>query len=758
MNPQRLFIRKIIYVVAIGLLLIPLFLLARPTSTDRPGGVLAQLRSEQGLSQAQLGEIDPASETIKLATLGMRGVAANILWVKAHNYKKKKNWTNLAATLNQITLLEPNFIAVWRFQAWNLSYNVSAEFDDYRERYRWVIKGIEFLIRGISYNEHNPRLAADVGWFISQKIGRADERKEFRELFKKDDEFHKRHGTPSVEQRDNWLVGKKWYAKAEVMVRQGADLQGMSELIFYEKRPKCQMNYAENLEEDGIFGERARQAWSKAVREWVKEYGNSSIETSFKTEDGQPLKISLTNRERLTRQIAALKEKMIALEPGLYKRLRLKRWDRLTDEEKGAVHFWMEQIKTNPRFDRPEGLAELEERYPNWQEEFLPLRRAMLTKKENEVLDTPTAMRDEREEQIARRAMDKLYEAVGRTREKLIVSLSDLARQIHGAKRSEAFKLAEQVADIRKNLRIIDNYRQVVNFEYWRHRAEFEQTAEARTARESIYQGRRAFKDGLLPEANEKFLKGMAEWRALLERKDFAALANDRDTVDDLTETIKSYANLLRQRDAQFPPDFPLAEFVHQQLEKDAGGRSRSAREAAQYARQRLASGDTAEAKKAYEAAIKVWGSLLKEDPSLVLMADRITGEAALDAINKYAGLLMAAKEPFPEDFPLTDFLHFQLEHAEETVAAREHIRQAIRHRQKSEFPEAQKQFEEALGLWKKLVDRFPSVRALADPALAGEIVETAAGYKQVLDLRGQKFPQDFPLNDFLKRVQAAQK
>ena len=190
------FVRKIIYLVAIAVLLMPLFWLSQPATNavkgvqGSPGGKLAQLRDQYHLSQAQLGQIDPTSVTIKLATLGMRGVAANILWEKANDYKMKKDWTNLGATLNQITKVQPNFINVWSNQAWNLSYNVSVEFDDYRQRYRWVIKGIDFLKEGIRYNERQPRLLWDLGWMISQKIGKADESKQFRKLFKEDDDFH----------------------------------------------------------------------------------------------------------------------------------------------------------------------------------------------------------------------------------------------------------------------------------------------------------------------------------------------------------------------------------------------------------------------------------------------------------------------------------------------------------------------------------------------------------------------------------------
>ena len=94
MTQNASFIRKIIYGCGIIVLLFPLFLLGQPATTSpdgsrdgssgSAGGKLAQLRSEYGLSQAELGQIDPASETMKMATLGLRAFAANILWTKAN--------------------------------------------------------------------------------------------------------------------------------------------------------------------------------------------------------------------------------------------------------------------------------------------------------------------------------------------------------------------------------------------------------------------------------------------------------------------------------------------------------------------------------------------------------------------------------------------------------------------------------------------------------------------------------------------------
>ena len=107
--PARAFVRKVSYLVAIGVLLVPLFWLSHPATSateggqGRSGGVLAQLRQDKQVSQTDLGQIDLTSETVKLATLGMRGVAADILWMKANKFQMKKDWTNLSATLEQIT-------------------------------------------------------------------------------------------------------------------------------------------------------------------------------------------------------------------------------------------------------------------------------------------------------------------------------------------------------------------------------------------------------------------------------------------------------------------------------------------------------------------------------------------------------------------------------------------------------------------------------------------------------------------------------
>ena len=64
-------------------------------------------------------------------------------------------------------------------------------------------------------------------------------------------------------------------------------------------------------------------------------------------------------------------------------------------------------------------------------------------------------------------------------------------------------------------------------------------------ARENVFKGRQALADGLLPQAEEFFQKGLEAWGQVLAREECKRLFEDRETIDDLTEVIGSYVALL---------------------------------------------------------------------------------------------------------------------------------------------------------------------------------------------------------------------
>jgi len=284
MNLTPAFVRKVLYLAAMVPPLIVIVNLGMPSVRGTEGGVehgghLAQMRIDNDLAQANLGEIDPAGEAMKLSSLGLRGVAVVDLWLKAMHYKKVKDFDRLSVTVNQLVKLQPNFISVREFQAHNLSYNVSIEFDDYRDRYNWVTKGIDFLMDGTQYNRYEPHLMGSCGWFLSQKIGRSDEFRQFRRLFRHDEDFHENLNryvnVDDAKSRadllpDNWLVGRLWYLKAERIVETRNVRMRETPWLFFSHAPRCLISYATALDRDGELPpeEVSQQAWRDAEKQW----------------------------------------------------------------------------------------------------------------------------------------------------------------------------------------------------------------------------------------------------------------------------------------------------------------------------------------------------------------------------------------------------------------------------------------------------------------------------------------------------------
>ncbi len=456
MTEHGSFYRKIIYLVLMAVLLFPLSQLGAPATNDEQGsegGLLAQLRAEHNLGQSDLGEIDPAGETIRLATLGLRGVAVSMLWTKANEFKKKEDWTNLHATLEQLAKLQPYFIKFWQFQAWNLTYNVSVELDDVRDRFYYVKRGIEFLKKGIQYNRDSPYLLSELGWFIGNKIGRADEHKDYRRLFKADDDFHP--ADRPLSQRDNWLVSRKWYETSVSAVDDKKKSLGQKNpTTFYSDPGRSQINYSEAIEEEGVFGEKAKSAWATAARIW-KEYGSRDLKSSM------GFNIRLRDVDRLAEETSKLKK-------------------------------------------------QLEEMAPDARAEALAAKRAALTSEQQDVLDMPQAGLTEQQTNMR-------YEAQQLLRV-FPFDLADQISKLIPEKTAEARRLAKKISNNQIRLRLTRTNRDVVNYQYWETRCSLEQTPEALRAHDLAYAARRVFnEDADLLGSKRLFEESFDQWAKVLQ-------------------------------------------------------------------------------------------------------------------------------------------------------------------------------------------------------------------------------------------------
>lgn len=503
MNPQRLAMRKVVYLCVVAVLLFPLVWIGRPSAPNAQGGKLAAIRDDARIGQSHFGQIDTAGESVRLAAMGMQGFASMALWAQANEQKKKENWTAFEATLNKIAKIEPHFVSVWKFQAHNLSYNIAAEFADYRHRYAWAKKGIEFLKEGQKYNEHDPRLLHEIGWFICQKIGRSDEKLEFRRMFLEE------------EGKDNWLVGKEWYRAAEQLAdQQRRPVPGLGRSVFHSSSAFAQIYYAMALQEDGLpwdqlrglshagrealisqHLERWRQAWRDAAADWYAgpdALGNRGFPA------GQAFVVRMNDFDAHDARLQELADQLYALAPDAAEEL-LRRPDR-------SDYLFVE---------------------------------------EDAALQVPRAERNEEQRRRVAYAVPRLILA------------HDLAERVPAEHRIEARRLADEARLEEYKVDMIERLMMPVRFLGWRMRVQAEAEPEAVSAYRLLAEAQYAHRRGGLLRAKRYYEQAFDQWHKLLEKH--PGMMDEVVTSHDMIDHIDSYRRLVEDDlDGEFPKEFVL--------------------------------------------------------------------------------------------------------------------------------------------------------------------------------------------------------
>jgi formylglycine-generating enzyme required for sulfatase activity len=523
------FTRKIIYIVIIACLLIPLSLVSRPATRDsetndlRSGGKLATLRDKHELSQSKLAEIDPASETMKLASLGLRGVAVNMLWMQAIEHKKKERWNQFESTLNALVKIQPNFIRVWEYQAHNMAYNISMEFDDYEYRYHWVKKGINFLTKGLAPNYRDHRMTDNLGFFTGMKIGVADEKSQFRRMFRDDKQFRadmEEHLVPQSYQTrhgyDNWKMAYQWYNRSRILVEDQSARPYSSDMMFYMRRPAQLRNLGGAQQKEFPSDEAIREVWASAHREWM-EYGDQPLGNTL----GQVISLEAMVKTRET----------------------------------------LEQKRAELDALAPEGTRQA------IQSEILNLIE--ITPEEQAALDMLTDQRSDEQEILARRVLNRL------NAENQEIDMR-VAREIPEENQLKARRIGDEIFELTEELKTIDRYQGTINYRYWRIRTKAEMGEEAIRAHKLLYDAEELARQSIFDDEYEldtttgekkitregsistyesafkKFGEVLTIYPSLM----------DGELADNLKESLGDYEEMLEVTGLDWPNDFPLQAFV----------------------------------------------------------------------------------------------------------------------------------------------------------------------------------------------------
>lgn len=143
-------------------------------AAGRMHGPLAEQRRSENLVPGDdpLENAPPVVAFTSIALGGFRGIAADLLWLRAIDMQDHGQYVELVALSDWITKLQPRFPEVWSFQAWNLAFNVSVMFNRPEDRWRWVRHGIRLLRdEGMRYCPGRAKIYEELSWFFNFKIG-----------------------------------------------------------------------------------------------------------------------------------------------------------------------------------------------------------------------------------------------------------------------------------------------------------------------------------------------------------------------------------------------------------------------------------------------------------------------------------------------------------------------------------------------------------------------------------------------------------
>jgi hypothetical protein len=114
-------------------------------------------------------ELDPGEFAGTLMLAGLRGVAIDLLWLRAANAREQSHGYESVALTSLISRVQPRFETVWNYLAWDLAYNLAADTDDPEEKWQWFQAGIQAGMRGIERNPQSYRITSNIAWMFFHK-------------------------------------------------------------------------------------------------------------------------------------------------------------------------------------------------------------------------------------------------------------------------------------------------------------------------------------------------------------------------------------------------------------------------------------------------------------------------------------------------------------------------------------------------------------------------------------------------------------
>lgn len=132
-------------------------------------GLCAPRRAEMTPNRDVYEALTPGELAGTLMLGGFRGLACDLLWLRADSAKQEGRFYESVALFEAISRIQPRFEQPWQFMSWDLAYNLSHEVEDRDAKWSWIIAGIDTGVRGVNRNPQSERLLRHLAWMFHHK-------------------------------------------------------------------------------------------------------------------------------------------------------------------------------------------------------------------------------------------------------------------------------------------------------------------------------------------------------------------------------------------------------------------------------------------------------------------------------------------------------------------------------------------------------------------------------------------------------------
>ncbi|MFH1231377.1 MAG: hypothetical protein V1709_07775 [Planctomycetota bacterium] len=141
---------------------------------------------------------------------GFKPLLVDYLWIKQDRLQRDKQFEEIRLLLSIIARLQPKFVEVWSFNAYNMIYNISSQEKTAEAKWYWVKSGIDYIKEGMKHNQQNPALTQWLAFFYYHRIPQ---------------EIYFMRQVESTEGIDTYEVAAKWYQETIQLYKEKKSFQ-----------------------------------------------------------------------------------------------------------------------------------------------------------------------------------------------------------------------------------------------------------------------------------------------------------------------------------------------------------------------------------------------------------------------------------------------------------------------------------------------------------------------------------------------------